>query len=98
MAPGAGDHEGMHWVQDLRYDPRTRVLTVRWATPSRTARTTYEYRDVDPALAAELLAARPHVGRLLATRVVPLHPARRLGETVWRPPAPQGHGEPLQLV
>ncbi len=88
----------MLWVDDLDYDPRTRVLTIRWVTPSRTARTAYQYRDVDPALAAELRAARPHVAKLIAARVVPQHAARRLGETTWRPVDRQGHGEPLPIA
>lgn len=76
----------MLYPRSSGYDPASGVLTVRFASPSRTRWATYQYRDVPPGVAEAVAAARPHLRQVLEQAVLPHYPARRAGSSVWRTP------------
>jgi hypothetical protein len=80
----------MLFVCGCEHDPVTRILSVRFCSPSKQQRAVREYRDVDPRLHERMLAARPHWQRVLEEEIAPSHAVRRRGETAWHEP---GHGE-----
>ncbi|MCL3862245.1 KTSC domain-containing protein [Actinotalea sp. K2] len=77
----------MLFLRSTDYDDHTRVLKVRYATPSGSSWASFEYRDVPDDVVDRLRAARPHGRRVLEQQVIPFHDVRRAGQTTWQAPA-----------